>query len=314
MIFSKWKHASSVVRGNDHIENDMPCQDNVAYKIGNGVEIIALSDGAGSKPKSQIGSETATKAVCDYLVEDFDDLYVLSETYGKTEAEVEEQKRILKESIFNRVKKAMLEKLDGDMEFEDLACTLLFFARKDDKYIIGHIGDGVIGGLFNSGKNKVLRVLSIPENGAQINITFFLTDSDAIDHLRIVCGRYVNLCGVILMSDGPEEVLYHPVNGLHENCLKLFESFNSQTCEKYNTILEKFLSTKIAQYSYDDLSINMLYLASVDSKVEKKEVVDDMFKDIKNINQVIEKSSYGIFLDNSYTYKDVDDLSKIRGM
>ena len=50
MIFSKWKHSSSVVRGNDHVENNMPCQDNVAYKIKDGVRVMALSDGAGSKP------------------------------------------------------------------------------------------------------------------------------------------------------------------------------------------------------------------------------------------------------------------------
>ncbi len=302
MILSKWRHASSVVRGNDHIENDLPCQDNVAYKLSKGIEVIALSDGAGSKPMSQIGSEVATKTICEYMVEEFDNIYFFSEKYGKTKDEIEEQKKIIKENIFNYVKKNLLLQAKGEIEFEELACTLLFFARKGEKYIMGHIGDGVIAGSFSAGKDQQVKVLSAPENGEQINITFFLTDPDAIDHLRITCGKFTNLTGVMLMSDGPEEVLFQG-HELHENVTKLFNNFNDFTSEKYNKVINKFLSTQVAQYSYDDLSLNILYLTCVDTNKTSKEVLEDLFSDITEDEQIIRKSKYGYMLDNTKQFK-----------
>lgn len=312
MIFTKWRHAQSVRIGVDHIESNMPCQDNAFYLCKNGVHVLSLSDGAGSKKYSQIGSDTVTKSICSYIVQEFDSLLMISETYGKTLEDIEDSKRIVKNSIFNHLKKELIEKVTPEITFEDLACTLLFVAIKGDRFIMGHIGDGVIAGLFNSGKSESLKVLSHPENGEQINITFFLTDPDAIDHLRITTGSFHNLSGILLMSDGPEEVLYNSLNGLHANCLKLFQNFNKYTCAKYDQILEKFLSTQVAKFSYDDLSMNMLYLSKIDRELVDESLLDDFFIDITNNQQIIQRSSYGIFLDNSHRYKHIDDMSKYK--
>lgn len=317
MIMSKLRHASSVRKGIDHIENNLPCQDNVYYMNENGIHVMALSDGAGSKAYSQIGSEIVTKEVCQYLIKEFDALQIVGEKYGKTQEEIEENNKVIKSSIFNYLKKRLLEKVNlsnGEFTLEDLACTLLFVAIKNGRYIMGHIGDGVIGGLFNSGASSSLRVLSHPENGAQINITFFLTDPDAEDHFRISLGNFNNLSGIILMSDGPEEVLYHPINGLHVNCLKLFRNFDNYTTKSYTEILNKFLDTQVAKYSYDDLSLNILYLAKADMKNAKTVLIEDYFSDITCTEQIIQKSQYAIFLDNSRKYKKVDDLSHITGI
>ena len=311
MIFTKWRHSLSVRIGLDHIDSNMPCQDNAYYLCKNGVHVLALSDGAGSKKFSQIGSDTVTKAICSYLISEFDALSMISEVYGKSEEEIEDSRKIVKNSIFNHLKKELLDKVSGEVTFDDLACTLLFVAIKEGRYIMGHIGDGVIAGLFNSGKSETLKVLSHPENGEQINITFFLTDPDAIDHLRITTGNFNHLTGILLMSDGPEEVLYNSINGLHLNCLKLFDNFNSYSCSKYDIILEKFLSTQVAKYSYDDLSLNLLYLSSIDGSNASKELLEDFFIDITNKNQIIQRSSYGVFLDNAHKYKQRDNLSYI---
>ena len=179
---------------------------------------------------------------------------------------------------------------------------------------MGHIGDGVIAGLFNSGANEMLRVLSHPENGEQINITFFMTDPDAIEHFRISIQRHTNLTGIMLMSDGPEEVLYHPINGMHINCLKLFHNFNNNTCDEYNKILNKFLNNQIAKYSYDDLSINILYLSTIDTEKARVDVIKDVVMDIKNFNQIEDVSAYAKFLDGTTQYKDKDDLSSLWGL
>ena len=315
MILTKWRHAQGLVKGNDHVESGMPCQDNVYYLANNGIHVLAVSDGAGSKEYSQFGSEIATKSVCEYLLEEFDNLFISAETYGKSDAEIEESKKLLKESIFNYVKRRIKAKADElQVEIDELACTLLFVAKKDDKILIGHIGDGVVAGLFNSGADEMLRVLSHPENGEQINITFFMTDPDAIDHFRVSTQRMNNLTGIMLMSDGPEEVLYHPINGMHINCLKLFHNFNNSTCEEYNKILNKFLYNQVAKYSYDDLSINLLYLSTIDTEKARIDVVKDVVMDIKNLKQIEDISSYAKFLDGTTKYKDKDDLSSYWGL
>ena len=315
MILTKWRHAQGLVTGNDHVEANLPCQDNLYYLANNGIHVLAVSDGAGSKQYSQYGSEIATKAVCEYLLEEFDNLYISSELYGKSKGEIEEAQKLVKESIFNYVKRKIMAKADElQVPLDELACTLLFVAKKDEKVIIGHIGDGVIAGLFNSGTHEMLRVLSHPENGEQINITFFMTDPDAIEHFRITTEKYNNLTGIMLMSDGPEEVLYHPINGMHINCLKLFHNFNNNTCEEYNKILNKFLTHQVAEYSYDDLSINILYLSTIDTNRARIDVIKDVVMDIKNLNQIEDVSSYAKFLDGTTKYKDKDDLSSYWGL
>ncbi len=315
MILTKWRHAQALMIGNDHVEAHMPCQDNEYYIGKNGIHVLAVSDGAGSKKYSQYGSEIASKSVCEYLVKEFDNLYLSCETYGKSKGEIEESRKLVRDSIFNYVKKKIIEKADElQVPQDELACTLLFVAMKDEKIMIGHIGDGVICGLFNSGADESLRVISHPENGEQINITFFMTDPDAVEHLRITTDRMTNLTGVMLMSDGPEEVLYHPINGMHINCLKLFHNFNNHTCDEYDKILEKFLKNQVGKYSYDDLSINILYLSSVDTDTANIEVVKDMVMDIKNLAQIEDVSAYAKFLDGTTEYKEKDNLSTYWGV
>ena len=314
MILTKWRHAQGLMIGNDHVESKTPCQDNLFYAAKNGIHVLAVSDGAGSKQKSQFGSEIATKTVCNYLIEEFDNLYLSFESYGKSKDEVKESRRLAKESIFNIVKKSILEKAQElQVEFDELACTLLFVAKKDEKYICGHIGDGVICALYNAGESETLKVLSHPENGEQINITFFMTDPDAVDHFRVTTFKETNITGLMLMSDGPEEVLYHPINGMHINCLKLFHNFNHHTEKDYDEILNNFLKNQVGKYSYDDLSINILYLSTIDSDVDAEEVVKDFVMDIKNLNQIEDVSSYAKFLDGTTQYSDKDDLSSYWG-
>ena len=315
MILTKWRQAHGLVIGTDHVDAHIPCQDNVYYVAKSSIHVMAVSDGAGSKKYSQYGSSIATRTVCEYLLEEFDNLYLSCEKYGKTKDEIEESEKLVRESIFNHVKKAIIEKSDElQVPFDELACTLLFVAKKGEKFMVGHIGDGVIAGLYNSGADESLRVISHPENGEQINITFFLTDPDAIEHFRVSTQREVNLIGIMMMSDGPEEVLYHPINGMHINCLKLFHNFNNYKCDEYNKILNKFLKNQVAKYSSDDLSINILYLSSIDTDTVKQDVVKDFVFDIRNLNQIEDVSAYAKFLDGTWEYKDKDDLSSYWGI
>jgi len=77
--------------------------------------------------------------------------------------------------------------------------------------------------------------------------------------------------------------------------------------------LNKFLKNQVAKYSYDDLSINILYISNVDSDRDSEAVVKDFVMDIKNLNQIEDVSAYAKFLDGTTQYKDKDDLSSYWG-
>ena len=60
--------------------------------------------------------------------------------------------------------------------------TLLFVSIKNNKYIAGHIGDGIIGIIDEKGDAIVL---SEPENGEFANTTYFTTSENYKYHLRL---------------------------------------------------------------------------------------------------------------------------------
>lgn len=86
-----------------------------------------------------------------------------------------------------------------------LATTLLFGAFKEGRYLAGHLGDGAIA-LVDA--ENVATALSSPDNGEYPNSTYFVTDDGAEDRLRLYWGT-LSRGGLVLMSDGTAEVLYH---------------------------------------------------------------------------------------------------------
>ena len=57
MIIEKWKNVQAYEIGKLHISRNMVCQDRTHFKEINGVKIVSLADGAGSKSKSEMGAE-----------------------------------------------------------------------------------------------------------------------------------------------------------------------------------------------------------------------------------------------------------------
>lgn len=73
MIIEKWKNVQAYEIGKLHISRNMVCQDRTFYKEANGVKIVALADGAGSKSKSEIGAELVCEKVCELFSTKFID-------------------------------------------------------------------------------------------------------------------------------------------------------------------------------------------------------------------------------------------------
>ena len=73
MIIEKWKNVQAYEIGKLHISRNMVCQDRTHFKEINGVKIVSLADGAGSKSKSEIGAEIVCEKICELLSAKFID-------------------------------------------------------------------------------------------------------------------------------------------------------------------------------------------------------------------------------------------------
>ena len=312
MIIQKWKHCGVAVQGKDHVEAGVVCQDNVAALSCNGVHAIALSDGGGSRKFSQIGSEYSTKAAVQMLTEKFDDFYARMDAIDNAGKEAASLLLALRLEMLDTVLNALRKQVTAERALPDFGCTLQFAAVKNGRYIAGHVGDGVMAALYQRGLSRRVEVFSHPENGEGPNITFFVTDHNAKDHLRLTHGECHQLEGILMMSDGPEELLYSVAGGMHQNTLKLFDNFAGVGEAQYRENLERFLTRTVARHSYDDLSLNLLYLENADDTAITPDYKKELFAGIEGAGQIKRVSAYAYMLDPSLQAGEAVDLSFLK--
>lgn len=189
-----WKIVQCAVQGRGHMQMGIPCQDKTCFLVRNGVTVIALADGAGSARLSHFGAERVTQFICDDLSENFD-------RYFDAEDGASVKKALVSKTI------VALDELSREMDCEirELASTLLFVAVQEERFVLAHIGDGVIG----YQKKGELRVASQPENGEFVNTTVFTTSQEALATMKLIKGKVGEIQGFVLMSDGTEVSLYN---------------------------------------------------------------------------------------------------------
>lgn len=184
--------SSAVVAGRLHEKTGIPCQDVVAGRREGGVVALALADGAGSAAMAELGAQLAAVVTLELLTTEFDFLY--EEELGIV------QTKIIG-SILARIDQAAEAASVASSEF---ASTLLFVAVKQNRFLVGHIGDGIIA-CERAGKCEVL---SRPQRGEHVNETIFVTSAGAASRLVVERGILGGLSAFAIMSDGAAESLY----------------------------------------------------------------------------------------------------------
>ena len=257
--------AGAYVTGKSHIAKNIPCQDRTYSKTLNGTTVIALADGAGSCSKSDIGAEIATQFVAEFICSNFDKIY-------------EKEEKSASKTILDGVQKCLNQKANEiKLDIKELSSTILFVVVKNNKYLAGHIGDGLIG-YFDA--NEDAKILSYPYNEGEY--TVFTTNTHALENFRIYKENLNDIKGFVLMSDGTCDSLYD-VNDkkLTEANKKIFGLLNDHRVsikiieeQIIKTIKSKFLDKSI---NGDDCSINLLaltdslHISSIDKvKVSEK--------------------------------------------
>lgn len=241
-----WKLASAYVTGRGHLSKNIPCQDRtfeLVSKHSTGVFYgLSLADGAGSYKLSDIGAEIVTKEILAYLKSNFSNLLQVKNTSKKIIKNIEE--------------KLAIEAKNREIDIKELSSTLLFVVIKNDKFIVGHIGDGVIGVL---NKDNKITVLSHPDNGEYSNSTFFTTTDSYPDRLRIIKGNIVDSTGFILMSDGSDESLYdYKTKELAAVNAEIINWLNVGSSKEVKSALESNLNKIIKHKTHDDCSLGIL--------------------------------------------------------
>jgi serine/threonine protein phosphatase PrpC len=242
----KWCVASATARGRGHIKHGVPCQDKVAEYVTNhssGVFYgVALADGAGSCKFSDKGAEFISNTILKKIQSEFKKTYDSKKLTEILTGYIEKELK-----LFSEKKK---------INMKDLSSTLLFVVMKNNKFIIGHIGDGVIGGLMNNGR---IHVLSEPENGEFHNSTYFTTSKNNKHRLRIKKGTVKEIIGFILMSDGTSESLYdHNEKKLTKANINIINWLTMGSKNEVDNALSKNLSNLIVKKTLDDCSIAIM--------------------------------------------------------
>ena len=311
-----WRSVCCEVQGRGHIKTGTPCQDKTMQLVQNGTHVIALADGAGSANLSHFGAECIVQRISEYMVNHFEDLFA------------NEDGKQVKQELLDMLKNALLNiAVELECVVKDLASTLLAVAVREDRYIIIHIGDGVIGYL----KDSDLKVASVPDNGEFSNVTTFVTSSEALTSMRLFKGKLDNISAFILMSDGTEQSLYHkPTKTIGGAVVKLMQRTCLIDSDVMHDQLENTLASVITQNTQDDCSIAILarpigalyslenlsfeerlklfQIDLTDPHVKKRIARYDMIICLLTVPQSLQQISRKIHLNPKYTKRHLNQL------
>ncbi|HOE64525.1 MAG TPA: PP2C family serine/threonine-protein phosphatase [Candidatus Paceibacterota bacterium] len=185
-----WRYAAAKSTGKSHIKSGLPCQDSFSCAlIENNVLILAVADGAGSAPMSDLGAETSVQTLIRVISDQIKTGNINYQEIIKTAA-IDTQN-----TIYSIAK-------EKSIHSRDLASTLLAVIVGDDGGAALQIGDGLIAVRENE---KSWCWVFWPQHGEFVNTTRFITDDDAMDFIQIdVLPPIIN--DIILLSDGLENL------------------------------------------------------------------------------------------------------------
>lgn len=272
--------AAVTMMGQKHRQRGVPCEDASIAISKNGVDVVVVADGAGSKQytHARYGSECAVNTISELFAEHFDAIY-----NENREAAV----RSLIIAALHIKFAELIEKYKLD-SLERLSCTLLFCAVKDRRMVVGHIGDGLIAKVTPSG----LCPITMPQNGTNASSTYFVTAAHAADYMRLIKTTIDDTHAVVLMTDGVQDSVYDENSGVVKPVIARMAETLSQGREKaeaeLNSILEKYIVG--ASNNSDDSSFGVLYFEDTnapDSKNLKASADafprgEETFKDLQN--------------------------------
>lgn len=243
-----WRIVYASATGTSHIATNLPCQDvycveTIQSKDSQDYLVCLVSDGAGS---AQFGGEGA-QLTCSVALSSIK--RTLSETRLDSLIEVE---RWVKE-----IQHVIRETADTNgLGMREYACTFLGAIIGYDDSLFFQIGDGAI--VASSG--YVQGLVFCPDTGMYANMTYFITEEDALSHLQVT-GTHAKIDEIALFSDGIQNLAlsleqYTPHIPFFEPMLHKIRTSSTEDCLMFNQLLEQFLnSASVNERTNDDKTL-----------------------------------------------------------
>ncbi|MGH2508653.1 MAG: PP2C family serine/threonine-protein phosphatase [Ktedonobacteraceae bacterium] len=252
-----WSVFHASVRGTSHAELGLPCQDACEVWASDDLLIVAVSDGAGSGSRSELGSALCVHSVVSTL------RAYLELPHGfidrGLDALMESRSHLV--DVVERARREIAELANSHhLELRDLACTLVgVVAHLPDRGYFFHIGDGAA--VANVVGSSTRAVVSAPENGEYSNETWFITAEDWRVHLRIMPIEYpIELIAV--MTDGAVPFAMAPkASGLFRGFIEPVTNYlKERQYEEGNIGLHSVLeSDRTASITNDDKTLVLAF-------------------------------------------------------
>jgi len=208
--------------------------------------IIVVCDGAGSKIFGGVGSNYLCRVLIRHLrLTKPSDHVIFRETI---ETAIDS---------FRCVIERLCRQKNLKVTLEDFACTMMvcfrqIYADRTLNYC-AHLGDGAIFYLDNAFENA--EFVSLPENGEYANQTYFVTDENWLDHLRIHSPPDEAL-NLILMTDGVTPMALKNNEPFFDFVRPLMSFLDNSSSHEGGQSLAKMLSSKKSMaISPDDKSV-----------------------------------------------------------
>lgn len=243
---SVWHSLQWLEPGVVHRRRGEPCQDVLQNYKRKGVYGHALSDGASSCLYAQEAAKESCGVALRWLVNNFG---YLKQT----------PLHLLRDQLFLRLYKRLDSKARRYKSIlEEWGCTLLVLVHDDEDYVVVHIGDGIIAKRAYNGE---LRAISLPENGVQNNVTYFLTSKDARKHMRVYRGKVHEIESFVLMSDGVTEAFWFEGADAFAPALYSFLDWISEDKNKQSVWqdIHRGIVDVVQQISSDDCALMVVY-------------------------------------------------------
>ena len=200
----KWEIVGASATGNNHLHNNIPCQDAYHYSmISENTGIAIVSDGAGSYEYSHLGSDFVVKQAA----KEFTDLVYEQSWHIKDRMPDEEKWDKKAYQKMKAIQKALFRYAETlKLPFDELSATLIVLIFSDEGLLVTHIGDGRAG--YCNGKNEWHPAI-VPYEGDEVGSTAFITQPIA-HYPHLVRSNLIkdNVKAFTLMSDGCEKLCW----------------------------------------------------------------------------------------------------------
>ncbi len=246
-----WRYVAATAAGTAHEQTRTPCQDyayttTASARDGTQYLIALASDGAGSALHSQIGSRLACESGGAFLLE-----YLSHEGHAGRSALTKDLASACLEHIRSTLENTVAEAHLAGTVLRDYACTLVGLVAGPKHALAFQIGDGAVV----IRRNGELAPVFWPDAGEYANMTYFVTDNDAEQHLQIA--QIDAPHEVSLLTDGLQRLaLVFSTRQAHapffEPMFSTLRNLRHDQCGSLNEQLASFLSSPAVNQRTDD--------------------------------------------------------------